>query len=99
MAVDFLPARKGCALVHRGAHQRMPELQPAVLNGDQTSSFCVLQRVRADAGVSGASQDGREVSGFLGGSYQQQILGGRRQVGDPLREDTLDAAAEGQRLG
>jgi hypothetical protein len=98
-AVDILPARKGRVLVHRGAHKRMPELQPAVLNRDETGSFCLLQRGRAAALGSGGPQDDREISGFLRGPHQQQMLGGRRQLRDALREDALDAAAEWQRLG
>ena len=52
--MNILPARKGRVLVHRGAHKRMPELQPAVLNRDETGSLCLLQRRRAAASDSGA---------------------------------------------
>ena len=76
----------------------MPELQPAILNRDQTGSLCAPPARPAAAGDCGAPQDRGEISGFLGGSHQQQMLGGRRQPGDPLREDSLDTAAEWQRL-
>jgi hypothetical protein len=57
--VDSSPAGEGGVLVDGRADERMPELQHAVPNRDQTGSFRLFQRIRTAARHLGAPEDGR----------------------------------------
>ncbi len=80
-------------LVDRRPHERMPEIEPASVHGDEACPLGKVEPARAGAERLARSGDELCVLQVVGRGDQQDALGLVRKPADLLEEDALDVSA------